>query len=248
MWHPDLEEEHPTVSLALIYSRIESWHIGLPVSLVCHYRGIKKELERCSKCLHTPLAYIIPTANSSKDCWSDSRIELVFSALERTGTVSNRDKTSRKFSLLQETSWFCLLRDERKAAGFRSRLSTPPGVNQAISPKLMSPKRLITPSLFRVLLFGPHKHRDLYLIGSGTALGRMEDWHLSAAPKVQLNIWQPLHESSLSLVPPCVVYCFVSVFEGKSCNAVIWVSAYLPWHRFCKHHFAHNCMSSHATS
>lgn len=44
MWHPDLEEdvEHPTVSLALIYRRFKSRHFGLPVSLVCHYRGIKK--------------------------------------------------------------------------------------------------------------------------------------------------------------------------------------------------------------
>lgn len=95
--------------------------------------------------------------------------------LERTGTVSNRDKTSRKFSLLQGTSWFRLPWDERKAAGFRSRLSMPPGVNQAIPPKLMSPKRLIGLGLFRVLLIGSHKHRGLYLIDSGTALGRMKD-------------------------------------------------------------------------
>lgn len=52
-WHPDLKKdvEHPTVSLALIYSR----HFGLQVSLVCHYRGMKKS-KRCCKCRHTPFA------------------------------------------------------------------------------------------------------------------------------------------------------------------------------------------------
>lgn len=70
-----------------------------------------------------------------------------------------------------------------KQWGFRSALSTPPGVNQAIPPMLMSPKRLIVLGLFRVLLIGSCKHRSLYLIGSGTALGRMKDWDLSAAPK-----------------------------------------------------------------
>lgn len=43
-WHADLEEdvEHPTVSLALICRRFGSRHFGLPVSLACHYREMKK--------------------------------------------------------------------------------------------------------------------------------------------------------------------------------------------------------------
>lgn len=80
-------------------------------------------------------------------------------------------------------SWLCLPQEERRATGFRSRLSTPPGINQAIPPKLMSPKRLIGLGLFRVLLIGSCKHRGLYLIGSGTAVGTVRDRDLSAALK-----------------------------------------------------------------
>lgn len=105
--------------------------------------------------------------------------------LERTGRVSNRDKTSQS-SLCCRERRFCLSRDEREAAGLRWRLSTPPGVNQAIPPKLVSPERLIGLGLFRVLLIGSHRHRSFYLIGSGTATGRMKDWDLSAAPKSEL--------------------------------------------------------------
>lgn len=80
-------------------------------------------------------------------------------------------------------SWLCLPQEERRATGFRSRLSTPPGINQAIPPKLMSPKRLIGLGLFRVLLIGSCKHRGLYLIGSGTAVGTVRDRDFSAALK-----------------------------------------------------------------
>lgn len=138
--------------------------------------------------------------------------------LERTGTVSNRDKISQKFSLLQGTSWFCLPRDERKAAGFRSRLSTPPGVNQAIPPKLMSPKRLIGLGVFRVLVIGSHKHRGLYLIGSGTALGRMKDSGLSAAPKSNLISDSPFI-CLLCLLSLLVLSIALLVsFRGNWCN------------------------------
>lgn len=129
-----------------------------------------------------------------------------------------------------------------KAAGFRSRLSTPPGVNQAIPPKLMSPKRLIGSGLFRVLLIGSHKHGGLYLIGSGTALGRMKDWDLSAAPKSNLISDSPFMSLLCLLSLPVLSIALLVSLRGNCCNALIWLWAYLPRHRFCKHHFSHNCM------
>lgn len=74
--------------------------------------------------------------------------------------------------------FFSLPRNERKAARFRSRLCTPPGINRAIPPKLMSPQRLIGLCLFRLLLIGSSRHKGLYLIGSGPAMGRVKDWDL----------------------------------------------------------------------
>lgn len=115
-----------------------------------------------------------------------------------------------------------------EAAGFRSGLSTPPGVNQTVSPKLMSPKRLIGSGLFRVLLIGSYKHRGLYLIGSGTAQSTMKDWDLSAAPKSDLLSDSPFM-SLLCLRPVIVLLITFSVsLRGSDCHAMNWVSAYLP--------------------
>ncbi len=118
----------------------------------------------------------------------------------------------------------------------------PPGVNQAISPKLMSPKRLIGLGLVRVLPIGSNKHRGLYLIGSGTALGRMKDWDLSADPESNLISDSPFM-SLLCLSSLLVLYIalFMSL-RRDCCNALNWDSAYLPRHRFCSHYFAHNSM------
>lgn len=187
MWHQDLEKdvEHPTVSLALIYSR----HFGLEVSLVCHYRGVKKEyVERREDAVSVgtlPLHKLFWQQNSSKDCWSDSRIRLVSSALERTGTVSNRNKTFRKVlpaaGNVKGFLFFSLSflpQNKSEAAGFRSRVCTQPGINRAIPRKLMSPQRLIGLRLFRELLIGSCRHKGLYLIGSGRAKGRVRDGDL----------------------------------------------------------------------
>lgn len=117
-------------------------------------------------------------------------------------------KPSRKLSLLQATSrffwgFFCLPRNERKAAGFRSRLWTPRGINRAIPPKLMSPQRLIGLRIFRLLLIGSSRHKGLYLIGSGPAMGRVKDWDLKQ-PWCQL----PIHILSLNC-------CWLTASEKK---------------------------------
>lgn len=146
------------------------------------------------------------------------------------GTWKNRYSFKQKQNLLErspccrERHGFCLPCDERKAAGFRSRLSTPPGINQAIPPKLMSPKRLIGLGLFRVLLIGSYRHRGLYLIGSGTAVGRVKDWDLSAALKSNLISESP----SMSLL--CLSLNFLICFSclwGEG-NVMNWISANFP--------------------
>lgn len=194
--------EHPTVSLALIYSR----HFGLEVSLACHYRRIKKKKKSWEDAVS--VGTLPPCIN-----YSDSKIlqkivevipgySLSFQHLKEQVQFQTETKHSGKvlraagnvkFSIslslpppclslfFSLTPFLCLSflpRNESEAAGFRSRLCTQPGINQAIPPKLMSPQRLIGSRLFRELVIGSCRHKGLYLIGPGPAKGRVRDWDL----------------------------------------------------------------------
>lgn len=106
--------------------------------------------------------------------------------------------------------------DERKTAGILSSFSVPPGINQAIPPQLMSPKRLFGSSLFSVLLIGCYREGGLYLIGSGTTMPS-EGLRPFLSHKVKVNIQQPFCDSPLRLSKcPCLAESFC-VFK---CNLI----------------------------
>lgn len=140
------------------------------------------------------------------------------SAWKSRYAFKRRQKSLKSSPRCRERHGFVCTEMKGKQRGFRSRLSTPPGVNQAIPPKLMSPKRLIGSGVFRALVIGSRKHRGLYLIGSGTALGRGKDWGLSRAPKS--NLVSDGTFMCLSRTSSCVA-SFVP-FKGNRCNDMQW--------------------------